>query len=110
MAKQLTPTSVMPKPCLKVRPRRWYDSASQVGSGAPPLKSARTEERSTPASSGVSSASSSIFQIVGTPSTTVQRSRSTVRQISTGSKPRWRTMRPPMVTIGTRNANRPPAW
>ena len=77
------------------------------GSGAPPLMNQRTCDVSAVANSG---ASISIFQIVGTPRTTVHLSSTMARHTSVVSKARWRTMVPPMVKMGSRNAPSPPAW
>ena len=77
------------------------------GSGAPPLMNQRTWSSFAAANSG---ASISIFQMVGTPRTTVQRSRSMVRQTWEASNDLCSTIVPPAVKIGIVNAAMPPAW
>ena len=78
----------------------------KCGSGAPPEMNQRTCDRSAVANSG---ASISSFQVVGTPRTTVQRSRSMVRQIAEASNDLCNTIVPPTVKMGMVNAAMPPA-
>ena len=108
MLKMPGPNSVIPKPCLNGTACTACQACiSGTGSGAPPLVTKRTLEKSVSAKRG---ASSSCWYWVGTAKKSETRSRAISSSASPGSHRRWITTVPPTVSSGSVYTSSPPVW